>query len=235
MITPSMSLSSSTRRRSLAYPGLKVATFWSALSPARLANRFSSMSQSVLISTSESLAKPRLSALPWPRMPIEASTTRSFAPSTRRASPATTAAAAREVAVNRRRLISFRSLAMECLLGYDLAFYPSCMPRKRPKHPVPAPEPEAAAGSRRGARDGAPRERGARGRAAPVEAAAFAQGLRAPQPGGPDPRPDRQLRRGSDPGDRAHDGDGALRGLEERPLPRRPGRARARERARAAA
>src|SRR6185436_6814039 len=115
----------------------------SALSEARLANRFSSMSQSVLISTSGSLAKPRLSALPWPRIPIEASTTRSFAPSTRRASPATTAAAASDVAVKRRRLISFRSLAMECLLRPALAFYPSCMPRKRPARPAPAPAPDA--------------------------------------------------------------------------------------------
>jgi hypothetical protein len=46
-------------------------------------------------------------------MPIEASTTRSFAPSTLFAPPATTAAAAKDVvAVKRRRLISFRSLAM---------------------------------------------------------------------------------------------------------------------------
>ena len=59
------------------------------------------MSHSVLISTPGSFAKPCLRASPWPRMPIEASTTRSFAPSTRRAPPATTAAAAKDVvAVN---------------------------------------------------------------------------------------------------------------------------------------
>ena len=38
------------------------------------------MSQSVLISTLVSRANPRLSALPWPRMPMLASTTRSLAP-----------------------------------------------------------------------------------------------------------------------------------------------------------
>ena len=41
------------------------------------------MSHRVLISTFLRRANPRLSALPWPRMPMFASTTRSFAPSTR--------------------------------------------------------------------------------------------------------------------------------------------------------
>jgi hypothetical protein len=41
---------------------------------------FASMSQSVLISTFFSRAKPRLSELPWPRMPMLAVTTRSLAP-----------------------------------------------------------------------------------------------------------------------------------------------------------
>jgi hypothetical protein len=41
------------------------------------------MSQSVLISTFFSRAKPRVSAWPCPRMPMVASTTRSLAPATR--------------------------------------------------------------------------------------------------------------------------------------------------------
>ena len=83
------------------------------------------MSHSVLISTPGSLAKPCLSESPWPRMPIEASTTRSFAPSTRLAPPATTAAAANDVvAVNCRRLISFRSAVMKRLLGTVGILYP---------------------------------------------------------------------------------------------------------------
>src|SRR5262245_5624834 len=44
---------------------------------------FASMSQSVLCSTFFSRAKPRLRALPWPRMPRLAMTTRSLAPITR--------------------------------------------------------------------------------------------------------------------------------------------------------
>src|SRR6266704_3615314 len=83
MTTPSMSLSSSTRRRSCWKPGLKVGTSARALSLARSPNRFSSTSQRVLISTFLSLAKPRFSAFPWPRMPMLATTTRSFAPGTR--------------------------------------------------------------------------------------------------------------------------------------------------------
>ena len=41
------------------------------------------MSQSVLISTLVSFAKPRFSALPWPRIPMLATTTRSLAPTIR--------------------------------------------------------------------------------------------------------------------------------------------------------
>src|SRR5580765_5093564 len=43
------------------------------------------MSHSVLISTFFRRANPRLSALPWPRVPMLAVTTRSLAPSTRAA------------------------------------------------------------------------------------------------------------------------------------------------------
>ena len=68
------------------------------------------MSQSVLISTPGTFAKPCLRALPWPRIPIIATTTRSLAPRTRLAPPATTAAAVSVVvAVKLRRLISLRS------------------------------------------------------------------------------------------------------------------------------
>ena len=48
-----------------------------------LAARFASTSHSVLTSTFASRAKPRLSELPWPRMPMLATTTRSLAPMTR--------------------------------------------------------------------------------------------------------------------------------------------------------
>jgi len=114
MMTPSMSLSSKTRRMSFANPGLKVARSFSSGSAALFAKRFSSTSHRVLISTPGTLAKPCLSESPWPRMPIEARTTRSFAPRTRSAAPATTAAAVRDVvAVNCRRLISLRSVAMK--------------------------------------------------------------------------------------------------------------------------
>src|SRR5260221_9465159 len=77
------SLSSRPRRRSWTVPGLKVATSFRRASLTRLGKRFASMSQRVLISTFFSLAKPRLRALPWPRMPTLASTTRSLAPRTR--------------------------------------------------------------------------------------------------------------------------------------------------------
>ena len=81
MTTASMSLSSSTRRRSWTNPGLNVGTFastcWSLI---RDSARFASMSHSVLISTFFSCAKPRLSEFPCPRMPMLAVTTRSFAP-----------------------------------------------------------------------------------------------------------------------------------------------------------
>src|SRR5206468_9678631 len=87
-------------------------------------------SQRVLTSTFLSLAKPRFSELPWPRMPMLATTTRSFAPRTRsltrgaipafsdpKAPPAATAAAAAPTRdVKSRRVTSFRLSAMTDLL-----------------------------------------------------------------------------------------------------------------------
>ena len=83
MITPSMSLSSRTRRRSCTKPGLNVATSFSRASLMRSSARLASMSHSVLISTLGMRAKPRFRALPWPRMPMLATTTLSLAPMTR--------------------------------------------------------------------------------------------------------------------------------------------------------
>ena len=79
----SMSLSSSTRRRSCTKPGLNDATSFSRSSWTRDGARLASGSHSVLTSTFDNRAKPRFSALPWPRMPMLASTTRLLAPITR--------------------------------------------------------------------------------------------------------------------------------------------------------
>ena len=107
MMTPSMSLSSITRRRSCWNPGLNVATSARRLSLMRSSARFASMSHNVLISTFFSRAKPRLSELPWPRIPILASTRQSLAPITR---PPTSGAA--DVDRGRRASVDSTAAAM---------------------------------------------------------------------------------------------------------------------------
>src|SRR5438445_669717 len=103
MTTASMSLSSSTRRRSWTKPGRNVATSFRRASLIRSAARFASMSQSVLISTFFSLANPRLSELPCPLIPMLAVTTRSLAPRTRAGESAQATPAAAVASRNVRR------------------------------------------------------------------------------------------------------------------------------------
>ena len=105
----------------LPVPGLKVGHVGQGLGSfdRGSANRLASMSHSVLISTFLSVAKPRLSELPWPRMPMLATTTRSLAPRTRLPTAITAAAATAVRDANSRRETSFRSSVMmtSCLFA----------------------------------------------------------------------------------------------------------------------
>src|SRR5262249_10432257 len=126
MTMASISLSSITRRRSCTKPGLKVGTSCSFASLMRSGARFASMSHSDLISTFFSRANPRLSELPWPRIPMLAVPPRPSAPRMRlppcgaawscdvKKSPPTArpAAAAPTLVANSRRVTPFDSFCL---------------------------------------------------------------------------------------------------------------------------